>query len=73
VLKVPLAGGTPTTLASEDADAVAAAIDATSVYWTTVGAYSPGVGGETGTVKKVPIDGGAATTLASRRTSAGFS
>jgi hypothetical protein len=57
-MKVPLAGGTPTTLYSGPGQAIllAIAIDETSVYWTD---YS------IGTVMRVPLGGGTATTLAS--------
>jgi hypothetical protein len=43
-MKVPLAGGTPITLATGQNLALHIAIDATSVYWTTRG---------DGTVKKL--------------------
>jgi hypothetical protein len=33
IVKVPIAGGTPTTLASESASPVDIAVDSTSVYW----------------------------------------
>jgi hypothetical protein len=61
VMKVPLGGGTPTTLAALGlSDGVSGiAVDATSVYWTA------GSGVSTGTVMKVPIGGGTPTTLAS--------
>jgi hypothetical protein len=52
LMKVPLGGGTPETLASVGAYNIV--LDATSVYWI----------GETG-VMKMPLDGGAVTTLAS--------
>jgi hypothetical protein len=59
VKKVPLAGGTPVTLASGQptASAAAIAVDAAGIYWTNAA---------TGTVMKVPLDGGTPTTLASK-------
>jgi hypothetical protein len=59
-MKVPLAGGTPTTLASGQMMPLDLAVDATSVYWTD----STG-----GTVMKVPLAGGTPTTLASGQSS----
>jgi hypothetical protein len=59
IVKVPIAGGTPVTLAPLEAD-VAITVDATSVYW--IGAEAGG----SGALKKVPIAGGATTTLASQ-------
>jgi hypothetical protein len=65
LLKVPLDGGTPVTLASAPSGSVACglALDATSVYWVTVTHTDndpPPI-----TVMKVPLDGGISTTLAS--------
>ena len=54
-MKVPLGGGSPTTLASGQRIPTASPSDATSVYWTN---------GD-GTVMKVPLGGGSPTTLAS--------
>ena len=56
VMKVPLGGGTPTTLASGQGQLGFAAIDAENVYWTNTDA---------GTVMKVPLAGGTPATLAS--------
>ena len=56
VMKVPLAGGTPTTLASGLPAPWGIAVDATSIYWVNSG---------DGTVMKMPLAGGTAITLAS--------
>ena len=57
VMKVPLAGGTPVTLASDQEQAFYLAVDATYVYWT--------VGIDPGAVMKVPLEGGTPVTIAS--------
>ena len=58
VMKMPIAGGNPTMLAS-NLSPIGIAVDGTSVYWAN------GFGSNSGTLMKVPIDGGAPTTLAS--------
>ena len=60
VMKVPLTGGMPTTIASGQSDPVAVGVDATSVYWVNSG---------DGTVMSAPLaglpDGSSPTILAS--------
>lgn len=54
IVKEPLAGGTPTTLASKLNRPDGIAVDQNNVYWITT----------PGTVMKMPLSGGAAATLA---------
>ena len=56
VAKVPIAGGTATTLAAGSGNAWQIAIDATNVYWSDSGSLK---------VSKVPLGGGSTTVLAS--------
>jgi hypothetical protein len=58
IVKVPLAGGEPTTLAANLDQPLSLAVDAMNVYWTTGNDSA-------GTVMKVPLAGGSPTTLAS--------
>jgi hypothetical protein len=61
LLKVPVRGGSVTTLYSGDSTGVAGiALDATSVYWTNF-SDEPGW---PGSVMKIPLGGGPTTTLA---------
>jgi hypothetical protein len=63
VMKVPIGGGTPITLASEQTYPVGIATDGTNVYWINNGVDLSG--SQLGTVMRMPVDGGVATTLAS--------
>ena len=71
VMKMPLAGGTPTMLASNQSYPNSIAVDGTNVYWTNTGPTSDPSNGpapSVGTVMKVPANGGTPVTLASGQT-----
>jgi hypothetical protein len=64
IMSVPIAGGTPVTLASGQAYPVGIAVDGDDVYWTNQG-YPPGtLDTNVGTVMQVPRGGGVPITLA---------
>jgi hypothetical protein len=69
VMKLPIAGGAPTTLASGQNNPQRIVIDATNVYWTNEGSSVQGLAPSNtdGTVMQVPIGGGVPTTLASQQ------
>jgi hypothetical protein len=60
IWKAPLAGGTPTLLASGQPNPSAIAVDGANVYWTNFGAPNG-----SGSVMQVPIGGGTPVTIAS--------
>jgi hypothetical protein len=64
VMKVPLAGGTPTTLAMGQNTVFDLAVDSTSVYWNAWGQQTLTM--TNGSVAKVPLGGGTTTTLAAQ-------
>ncbi len=68
--KMPLAGGTPTTLALIHYGAGGIAVGRTSVYFADTGYVTsmPGGGADAGAVEAVPLQGGTTTTLAANIT-----
>jgi hypothetical protein len=71
VMKLPLGGGTPTTLASGQYWPDFIVVDGSSAYWTTRRSDLPYVGSvptDTASVMRVPLDGGTPTSLISTPT-----
>ena len=69
ILKAPLAGGTPVTLAALDSDEPQSmAVDATNLYWTSFGDWPVTANG---TVMKVSLAGGTPVTLATGQAAPG--
>jgi hypothetical protein len=62
IMKVPLGGGTATTLASGQHDPYAIVVDSSNVYWGNAGTQTEAY--NDGAVMKVPLGGGTPTTLA---------
>jgi hypothetical protein len=62
VMRMPLGGGTATTIASGQHDPAAIAVDGTNVYWGNAGTQSAGY--LDGSIMKAPLDGGTPVTLA---------
>ena len=69
VKSVPVAGGTPSTLASGQNFPFGIAVDSTSVYWTTLAPSSGPQVVNDGRVQKLPVAGGPAAQLVGNRTS----
>jgi hypothetical protein len=67
VLKVPLSGGAPVTLASDDEYASGLAVNGTTVYWVDSVGPPDDASTSTGVVMSVPVGGGAPTTVASNQ------
>ncbi len=70
LVRVPLGGGAPVTLATGLYETGSIAADETSVYWLTNGCTELGDG--LGAVMKIPVGGGQPTTLASTDCPAGI-
>jgi hypothetical protein len=71
VMKMPLAGGSPITLASNQSNPSSIAVDGTNVYWTNTGPSSDpstGPAQPVGSVMKVSATGGTPITLVSGQT-----
>jgi hypothetical protein len=67
VMKVSVKGGAPVTLATQQANPGAIAIDATNVYWSNAGLQTP----HTAAIMSIPIGGGTPVQLAECPSSCG--
>jgi sugar lactone lactonase YvrE len=66
IMKVPIAGGTATTLVDKEQNPKAIAIDSKNLYWTT--SYQFDGCCSAGQVKSIPLGGGTVTTLMPQKT-----
>jgi hypothetical protein len=65
IVSVPLAGGTPRVLASDQDSPLAIAVDDTAIYWTAGGVTTIDGGTSDGVVLSMPLGGGTPTLLVS--------
>jgi hypothetical protein len=70
ILQVPIEGGTPVVVASQQFAPSGVAVDAANVYWTTYGNWFMS-GTPKGTVMKASLETGVVTMIADNRTGAG--
>lgn len=70
ILQVPIEGGTPVVVASQQFSPSGVAVDAANVYWTTYGEWFMS-GTPKGTVMKASLETGVVTMIADNRTGAG--
>jgi hypothetical protein len=65
IVSIPLAGGTPRVLASDQDSPLAIAVDDSAIYWTAGGVTTIDGGTSDGVVLSMPLDGGTPTPLVS--------